>query len=64
MQRYLKRWATWWHSVTGLKIPDLILEWCNDARKSEEFLAWLGSGLLIPYPSYLHQYYFLTQLGK
>ncbi len=56
IQRYLGRWATWWHCVIGLTQTELISSFVEQARGIDPGLAWLGEGLLLgrPAPSALN----------
>jgi RNA-directed DNA polymerase len=46
MQRYLTRWASWWHHVVGLSVVDLIFIWVCEAAGDTSDVMWLGRGLL------------------
>ncbi len=51
IQRYLIRWATWWHSVVGLGKDALIQQWSLYAEDVQPSAAWIGRGLLLGRPS-------------
>ena len=46
MQRYLIRWASWWHHVVGLNVLDLVFNWVCVAAEESRGVMWLGTGLL------------------
>ena len=42
-QRYLKRWATWWHHAVGVNIEDLIYKWICDNAGGYTAAMWTGA---------------------
>ena len=54
MQRYLVRWASWWHHVVGLSVLDLVFIWVCIATGETPGAVWLGRGLIyhLPLPHY------------
>jgi hypothetical protein len=47
IQRYLKRWATWWHFSDELNVTNNLTKWTREAATHSPDLAWLGHGLLL-----------------
>jgi len=46
IQRYLVRWAAWWHQTVGVSKQDLIFLWiCCTAKGFPDYI-WIGRGLL------------------
>ena len=52
IQRYLSRWATWWHSVVELGKQNLIYKWVCQTAEVQQSTVWYGRGLLLGSPSY------------
>ena len=46
IQRYLTRWATWWHHTSKLETVDLITNWIHYTKDNDKDLVWIGRGLL------------------
>jgi len=42
-QRYLMRWATWWHHAVGLKVEDLIYKWICANAGGYPAAVWVGA---------------------
>jgi len=47
IQRYLGRWATWWHSIADWDWRTLIEDWVDYTQENQPALTWLGSGLIL-----------------
>jgi hypothetical protein len=47
IQRYLSRWASWWHSVTRLEKIKLIYRWVSFTELIQQSAVWIGRGLLL-----------------
>lgn len=49
VQRYLSRWATWWHKTVPVIKKDMCIQrWVERAEDRSPQYAWLGLGLLLP----------------
>ena len=46
IQRYLKRWATWWDPVTKLGYCTILQKWVDHTTADQPTVVWLGRGLL------------------
>lgn len=46
IQRYLMRWATWWHHVAGWTKLSLLNQWVEVTGAIAPDTVWIGSGLL------------------
>ena len=46
IQRYLKRWATWWDPVTKLGYWSILQKWGDHTTADQPAVVWLGRGLL------------------
>jgi RNA-directed DNA polymerase len=46
IQRYLMRWAGWWHCVAGWTKLSLLTQWVEYTGALAPDTAWIGSGLL------------------
>ena len=46
-QRYLMRWATWWHHVVGLSLKDLIYKWICDNADGFPATLWIGADMYV-----------------
>jgi hypothetical protein len=46
IQRYLMRWATWWHCVAGWAKISLLNQWVECTSALAPDCTWYGSGLL------------------
>jgi len=50
IQRYLSRWASWWHSTAALKKFELIYCWVKFTEFHRQDSVWIGRGLLLGSP--------------
>ena len=60
IQRYLSRWATWWHLVTELETHKLIYKWVCYTADVQPPTVWYGRGLLLGSPVHFNLTYQLS----
>ena len=46
IQRYLIRWATWWHHAVGQRRDNIMMSWVCYTKGIDRDLVWVGRGLL------------------
>ena len=49
IQRYLIRWATWWHHTEDLSLRTHLKNWIEARLKQFDADAWLGAEIVYPW---------------